>query len=195
MLDVRSQLDGGAMTAAVTHAVTAFAILAASSGAAQVSKTVTGETTTVNATVEAIEQSTREVTLKKSDGTYEVLRVPSSVKRFESLKVGDTLKVRYYENIVIRLKPPGEPDVNTSSVSTTPAAGGQLAGTKAGQRTITATITAIDPNVPSITFTGPNKWSYSSRVEDKKALAAVKVGDRVDITWTSAALMSFEPLK
>ena len=46
------------MTAAVTHAITAFAILAASSGAAQVSKTVTGETTTVNATVEAIEQST-----------------------------------------------------------------------------------------------------------------------------------------
>ena len=45
------------MTAAVTHAVTAFAILAAGSGAAQVSKTVTGETTTVNATVEAIEQS------------------------------------------------------------------------------------------------------------------------------------------
>ena len=79
------------MTAAVTHAVTAFAILAASSGAAQVSKTVTGETTTVDATVEAIEQSTREVTLKKTDGTYEVLRVPSSVKRFESLKVGDTL--------------------------------------------------------------------------------------------------------
>ena len=195
MLDVQSQLNGGAMVAVVTQAITAFAILAAGTGAVQVSKTVTGETTTVTATVEAIEQASREVTLKKTDGTYQVLRVPSDVKRFESLRVGDTLKIRYYENIVIRLKPPGEPDVNTSSASTTPAAGGQLAGTKAGQRTITATITAIDPNVPSITFTGPNKWSYSSRVEDKKALAAVKVGDRVDITWTSAALMSFEPLK
>ena len=183
------------MIAVVTQAVTAFAILAAATGAVQVSKTVTGETTNVTATVEAIEQSSREVTLKKADGTYQVLRVPSSVQRFESLKVGDTLKIRYYENIVLRLKAPGEPDVNTSSASTTPAAGGQLAGTKAGQRTITATITAIDPNVPSITFTGPNKWSYSSRVEDKKALAAVKVGDRVDITWTAAALMSFEPLK
>ncbi len=195
MLDVQSQLNGGAMTAAVTYAVTAFAILAASSGAAQVSKTLTGETQTLTATVESIEQSSREVTLKKADGTYHVLHVPSTVQRFESLKVGDTLKIRYYENIVLRLKSPGEPDVNTSSGSTTPAPGGELAGTKAGQRTITATITAIDPDVPSITFTGPNKWSYSSRVEDKKALAAVKVGDRVDITWTTAALMSFEPLK
>jgi hypothetical protein len=40
-----------------------------------------------------------------------------------------------------------------------------------------------------ITFTGPNNWRYSSRVEDKKALATVKVGDRVDITWTDALLV------
>jgi hypothetical protein len=161
----------------------------------QVSKTLTGETTTVTATVEGIERSSREVTLKKEDGNYEVLKVPANVKQFDSLKVGDTLKIRYYENIVLRLKEPGEPDVDTTSKSTTPAAGGGPAGTMAGQRTITATITAIDPTVPSITFTGPNKWSYSSRVEDKAALAKVKVGDRVDITWTAATLLSFESLK
>jgi hypothetical protein len=179
-------------------AIAAFAIsVLAGSGAAavQVTKTLTGETTTATATVEAIEQSRREVTLKKEDGTYEVLRVPTDVKKFELLKVGDTVKIRFYENIVFRLKEPGEPDINTTSASTTPAPGGANAGTIAGQRAITATITAIDPKVPSITFTGPNKWSYSSRVEDKAALAKVKVGDRVDITWTSAQLVSFEPLK
>ena len=170
--------------------------LAGSSAAAlQVSKTLTGETMTATATVEAIDQSRRDVTLKKSDGNYEVLRVPSSVKKFESLKVGDTVTIRYYENIVLRLKEPGEPDVDTTSKSTTPAADGRNAGTIAGQRTITATITAIDRNVPSITFSGPKNWSYSSRVEDKEALAKVKVGDRVDITWTAASLVSFEPFK
>jgi len=46
--------------------------------------------------------------------------------------------------------------------------------------------------VPSITFTGPNGWKYSSRVEDKKALAKVKVGDRLDITWTEALILSVE---
>ena len=60
-----------------------------------------------------------------------------------------------------------------------------------GQRTITAKITAIDQAVPSIAFTGPNGWNYSTRVEDKNALAKVKVGDRVDITWTAAAVVSF----
>ena len=60
------------------------------------------------------------------------------------------------------------------------------------QRTITATITAIDQAVPSITFKGPNNWTYTSRVEDKAALAKVKVGDKVDITWTAAMILSLD---
>jgi len=46
-----------------------------------------------------------------------------------------------------------------------------------------------------ITFSGPNNWSYSSRVEDTKMLAQVKVGDKVDITWTEALLVSFDVVK
>ena len=73
----------------------------------------------------------------------------------------------------------------------TRAAGG-AAGTAAHQRTITATITAIDNSLPSITFSGPNGWKYSTRVEDKAALAKVKVGDKVDITWTEAMILSLD---
>ena len=72
------------------------------------------------------------------------------------------------------------------------AAGGKPGATVAEQRTITATITEIDPKVPSITFKGPNNWTYSSRVEDKQALAKVKVGDKVDLTWTQAVLIGVE---
>jgi hypothetical protein len=46
--------------------------------------------------------------------------------------------------------------------------------------------------VPSITFTGPNGWKYSSRVEDRKALVKVKVGDTLDITWTEAMILSLD---
>jgi Cu/Ag efflux protein CusF len=71
-------------------------------------------------------------------------------------------------------------------------AANRAAGTVAHQRTITATITQIDMKVPSITFTGPNNWKYSTRVEDKAALAKVKVGDKVDITWTEAMILSLD---
>jgi hypothetical protein len=73
-------------------------------------------------------------------------------------------------------------------------AAGQAAGTVAAQRTITATITEIDPKMPSATFKGPNGWSYSSRVQDTKALAKVKVGDQFDITWTEAMIVSLDPV-
>jgi len=176
------------LTTSAMAALVAFALPAAG---AQLTKTLTGEMTTVTATVEAIEQSRREVTLKKSDGTYSVVQVPKDVKRFDTLKIGDKVTAKYYDNIVLRLKRPGEPDTDTTSASVSRAQTGG-AGTAAAQRTITATITAIDNSVPSITFKGPNNWTYSSRVEDKQALAKVKVGDRLDITWTAAMLLSFE---
>ena len=168
--------------------------LTAGTARAQVSKTITGETKSVTASVEAIERSSREVTVKKPDGTYDVFYVPETYKAFDTLKIGDKITAKYYENMVLRLKAPGEPDVDTKSSGVTRAEG-KPAGTAARQRTITATITAIDQKVPSITFSGPNGWSYSSRVEDKQALAKVKVGDKVDITWTTAMVLSLEVAK
>jgi hypothetical protein len=158
---------------------------------AQLTKSITGEVRTVTATVEAIERGRREVTVKKPDGQYEVLYVSPEIKRFDTLKVGDKINARYYETLVLQLKAPGDEAVDRSGSAVTPAAAG-TAGTAAHQQTITATITAIDPKVPSITFTGPRGWTYSSRVEDKQALAKVKVGDRVDLTWTAAVVVALE---
>jgi len=169
-------------------AAVAVMIPAAQMAMAQ-TKTLTGETKTVTGTVEAIESSTRTLTLKMTDGTYKMVAVPQTVTRFPEIKVGDVITARFYENVVLRVKKPGEKSVDETSAAKTPAAAG---GTVARQRTITATITAIDRAVPSITFSGPNGWKYSSKVEDQKALASVAVGDKVDITWTDALMVSFE---
>jgi hypothetical protein len=168
--------------------------LASISNANAQSKTVTGETKTATVSVQAIDSSNREVTVQKPDGTYDVFYVPPSMKRFDTLKVGDKITARYYENMVLTLQKPGEkPKDSTSAAVTRSKQGG--AGTMARQRTITATITAIDMNVPSITFTGPNNWKYTTRVEDKEALAKVKAGDKVDITWTEAMILSLDDSK
>jgi hypothetical protein len=172
------------LSAALMLAVTASLVRAQS-------KTVPGETKTVTASVEAIEKAGREVTVKKADGKYEVFYVPAGIKRFDTLKIGDKITAKYYENMVLRLKAPGEKDVDKASVGAVPNEA-RTAGTASHQRTITATITVIDPNVPSITFAGPNGWTYSTRVQDRKTLATVKVGDKVDITWTEALIVSLD---
>jgi hypothetical protein len=155
-------------------------------------KTVRSEMRTETGTVEAIEVSTRTITLKKADGTFVQTVAPPDIKRFAEIKVGDKVNARYYDNVVVRLKKPGEPDVDTKAKGTTGSGQVLPGGTKVTQRTITATIAAIDMTVPTITFTGPNGWKYTSKVEDKEALAKVKVGDKVDIVWTEAVLVSLE---
>jgi len=179
----------------ITTVVIAVAVLGIAGIAAAQSKTLTGETQTISATVEAINVSTRTLTMKGPKGNFMDIVVPETVKRFSEIKVGDTLTARYYENLVIRKKLPGEKDVDTAAEGVTPGTGAKPAGTAATQRTITATITALDPKVPSITFSGPNKWTYSARIEDKKVLDQVKVGDKVDITWTEALLLNFDVVK
>ena len=170
----------------------AFLVSMAPKAMAQEVKTLTPQMRTETGTIEAIEAASRTVTLKKADGTYVMTVAGPDIKRFAELKVGDKVSARFYETVVVRLKKPGEPDVDTATSKTTPSETTLPGGTKAKQRTITATITALDPNMPSITFSGPNGWKYTSKVVDKEALAKVKVGDKVDIVWTEAVLVSVE---
>lgn len=144
-------------------------------------------------TVEAIEAAGRTVTLKKPDGTFVTTVAGPDIKRFEEIKIGDKVTVRYYENVVVRLRLPGEPVMEATAG--TPSGQVLPGGTRATQRTIAATIAAIDMAIPSITFTGPNGWKYTSKVEDKAALTKAKIGDKVEIVWTDALLVSLAPSK
>jgi hypothetical protein len=64
-------------------------------------KTVSSELRTETATVEAIEASTRSVTLKKPDGTFVTIVAGPSIARFSEVKVGDKVTAKYYENVVV----------------------------------------------------------------------------------------------
>ena len=88
-------------------------LLAGGAAGAQV-KTIQGESITKTVTIEAIEQSTRTVTVKDEKGIYETIYAPAEMKRFSELKVGDRITARYYDNVVVRLKKPGEAAVDVA---------------------------------------------------------------------------------
>jgi Cu/Ag efflux protein CusF len=160
--------------------------LALAAGAPAQVKEVPGETVTASGTVEAIDHTSRVLTLKDEDGEFVTIDIPAGARRFDEIKVGDKVTARYYDNVTVRLKKPGEAAVNAGEAAVTPGAGAKPGATVAAQRTITATIEAIDTKVPSITFVRPKGWKYSRRVQDKSVLKQVKVGDKVDFTWTEA---------
>jgi hypothetical protein len=165
-------------------------------------------------TVETIDKEKRVVNIKTPDGKFEstsgknceqqhLMRweatvprawfdVPPAAKRFDELKVGDKVSITYNNTVSARLKPPGEAPVNTSTGSTTAGQGERPGGTAAVERTMTATISAVDKSASSITFTGPNGWKYSRRVVDPAVLDKVKVGDQVDITWNTDVTVSVQ---
>ena len=109
--------------------------------AAAQTKTLQGETKTVTATVEAIDAKTRTLTLKGPEGNYVDVEAGPDVTRFNEIKVGDKITARYYENVVLRVKQPGEKSVDSDADGITRGAGAKPGGTVAAQRTITATIT------------------------------------------------------
>jgi len=155
-------------------------------------KTVSSEVRTETAIVESIDPQTRAITLKKADDTVVTVVAGPEITRFAEIKVGDKVTAKYYETMVVRVKQPGESEVDSRARGTTGAGQELPGGTKARQRTIPATITKIDMETPSISFTGPSGWTYSSKVQDKEALAKVKVGDKVELVWTEAVLVSIE---
>jgi Cu/Ag efflux protein CusF len=182
------------MTKLTTYGAALLVAVLAATAAAQESKTLNGKTETMTVSVEGIERSSREVTVKKPDGTFDVLYMPEGMQRFDTLKIGDKITAKYYETLVVRLAAPGSAPIDTTAAAVTRNAD-KSGGTGAHQRTITATITQIDPKAPSITVSGPNGWVYSRRVKDTALLAKYKVGDKLDITWTDALVLSIETAK
>ena len=178
----------------VLTATLAGALMAGASASAQ-ERAVPGEAVTVTVTVEAIDAATRTLTIKDATGIVEIVHVPEEIRRFSELKVGDRITARYQENFIIRLKKPGEPGVVAESAAVTRGVGPQPSASTAAQRTITATVTAMDPATLAVTVMGPNGYSYRRRVADKATFALLKVGDRLEITWIEDVLISVDTPK
>ncbi len=142
--------------------------------------------------IEAIDKTARLVTLKDKDGEMETIYCGPEVKRFDELKVGDTVTFRYYESIAYAIRKPGQPSGLPAQTgpSVTRGQGPRPGGTIAQQETATVTVKAIDPKVPSVTVLTEDGRTVSFKVEDKKNLKDVKVGDKVEITYTEAVMIS-----
>jgi len=143
------------------------------------------QTVTVAGTVETIDQGRRAVNIKTADGKFVAVDVPASATRFNELKVGDKLKVTYNNNVYARLKPAGEAAVDSADTASNMGKDVKPGGVAAMVRTMTATVSEVDKSSSSMTFVGPNGWKYSRRIVDPAVFDQVKVGDKVDITWST----------
>jgi hypothetical protein len=144
----------------------------------------------------AIDSTQRIVTIRTASGEEDSLAVGPEVKRFNELKVGDRINMTFVESAVVTVQPPGTaPKPSTLGAGVTPGSGKSPAATVAAQVTTTVTVKAIDPKVPSITVTTADGRTVTRKIENKKNLEGIKVGDKLDITYTQAVMLSAEAAK
>lgn len=161
---------------------------------APVSGTVSEGLVSATATVKAIDQKTRKVTLQRADGSVLKFVAGDDVRNLSQVKVGDEVTVSYYESLAYEVKKPGE-----AAMGAAVAAGAERAkvGEKPGaaavrETTITATITAIDKKAMTVTLLGPDGESTTIKARDPQKLERVAVGDLVEITYTEALAVSVD---
>jgi Cu/Ag efflux protein CusF len=148
--------------------------------------------TQVTATVTKIDQKTREVTLKAEDGREHSFVVDPAVKNLAQVNAGDKVVATYTEALAYEVKKGGTAGASAAVGGGTAEPGATPAGVVARQVTITVSITAIDPKVPSVTFKGPQGNTRTIKIKDPAKLQGVSVGDTVQLTYTEAMAIKIE---
>jgi ribosomal protein S17 len=147
------------------------------------------------AVIVALDSAKRLITLKAEDGTTDTVVAGPDIKRFNELKVGDKVTFRYYESVVYAIQRPGATPPAPATTGIVRGTGPKPGGTISEQLTAVVTIEAIDMAIPSVTIKTEDGDTMSFRIEDKKNLEGLKVGDKVQITYTRALAISVEAPK
>lgn len=163
---------------------------------AEAGQTVTkSESVSATVTIQAIDKANRLVTLRDEKGAEDTMVVGPAMTRFDELKVGDKVKVTYTESLVLQVRKPGDAVKTGGADAKMTKSTGAPGATLSVQQTTTVEVLAIDQKLPSITVKTADGRTVTRKVEVRKNLEGVKVGDKIDITYTQAAILSVEPIK
>jgi Cu/Ag efflux protein CusF len=150
------------------------------------------ETATVSAKVVGIDYKTREITLQNSSGATQTYQASPEIKRFNDIKVGDTITFAYQQSVALNIVKAGaQPATAPSSSPIVTQLGGPKPGGQISQtQTTTVTIQAIDMTKPSITVKTEDGRVLSFAVKNKDLLTGFKVGDVVQVTYSEALMIA-----
>jgi hypothetical protein len=143
---------------------------------------------TARARIIAIDKENRIVTLRGPKGNDVAVHADEKVQRFNELRIGDIITATYAEAVAVRVRKPGAaaPPKQTESVVRQPD---NIAATITKEQTVSVAIHEIDLTAPSVTAEGPQGRQYTFRVKDRSQIQDLKVGDKVDVTYTEALLL------
>jgi Cu/Ag efflux protein CusF len=160
---------------------------------------MTGQLMTATATVEKVDTAKHEMTLKSDEGKPFTIQVPENVTRLENIKPGDKVRASFYESVAVSLQKPGEARVGEQKETISERAPGELPGGATAERiTTTAKISRVDAAKDELTIETPQGKMTTIKVQDPQVRAQMKnlkVGDKIQTTFTTAMATSVTPQK
>ena len=143
---------------------------------------------TLNATIAAIDQANRVVTLKGPNGNFD-LQASEQMQGFNRLKVGDQVAATYFEAVVLRAVTPGAPPSASPPTTIVTRKDRAPGSERRREQTFTVTIEQIDMKAPWVRVKGPQGRTRTFTLSDPKQFQNLKAGDSVELTYYESLLV------
>jgi hypothetical protein len=156
-----------------------------------------GRVEQVSATVTAIDQAARTVTLKNKKGEEETVKVSDEVKNLAQVKVGDKVVVTVSVDLTLSMANPdaktGEPTFTVTAERAAPGAkpAGDVKATVKG----VVTVSAIDMKTRIVTMTGSEGRKFKVTAGPAIPLEKLKIGDKINAEYTERVAIAVVPAK
>lgn len=148
------------------------------------------EVTTLTAKIEAVDQANRTVMVKGPMGQVVTLKVDPKVRNFAQIRAGDEIVLKYIAAISYKLEKTGGRSETVTTTGPTTAPTGMKPGAAMEQQTvIVANIQSVDAKRQEILLEGPNGRYVEVKVKDPDVFKAMKVGDKVQSTYSEAVVI------
>jgi hypothetical protein len=146
------------------------------------------------ATVEAVDQGTRTVTLRREDGTRVALKAPPEAQNFDQVRVGDPVSAEYLDVVSVFMRkseaPPAATEIATLGVAPT---GGKPGVVMVDTKETTARVESLDLSTRMLVLQTPDGFRRLVSVNPGvQRLNEMKPGDEVVMRQTEGVVLTLE---
>jgi len=144
----------------------------------------TMQVTTVKASVEAVDQQNRIVTLKGPRGNVFSVPVSERVKNLPQVKAGDLVQIAYFEAVAVDAKKTDAPLAGSETYEEDSAPPGEKpAGVVLRKVHAITEVLDVNSESQSVRVRGPRGNIAEVKVRDPKVVSSLKAGDKIDLTY------------
>ena len=146
------------------------------------------EVATASGKVVGINRANRTVSVMGPEGNVLVVKVGKGAQNFDRIRVGDIVRLDYYESVAVYVSSDGKPpEAEVAAVALAAPKGQMPAGEVVEVTDVSATIQSINPVKRVLRLKGPAGNVFEVKVDKSvQGFGQLKVGDNVHVRHTEA---------